>query len=76
MPREFPGEGLIEFSSRVPKSDYDEFIGNFPLHGATSWFIRTALREFNISCRDNPNAIAHIRANIQKLTTVPQPTGE
>lgn len=71
MPREFPAEGLVEFSSRVPKSDYEEFIQNFPLHGATSYFIRTALHEFNLQCRDNPNMVETIRESIRKMTPTP-----
>lgn len=76
MPREFPDLGLIEFSSRVPKNDYDEFIGNFPLHGATSWFIRTALREFNLQCRANPAAIETIRESIGKMLATSTSQGE
>ncbi len=62
----------VEFSSRVPKVDYDEFVGNFPLHGATSWFIRTALKEFNKQCTENPTVIEQVRAAITDMTTDPQ----
>ena len=61
----------VEFSSRVPREDYDEFAGNFPLHGATSWFIRTSLKEFNKKCRDNPSLIETIREAIEQMTKDP-----
>lgn len=54
MPREFPEAGQIEFSGRVSKEDYDEFVGRFPIHGATTWFIRSSLKNFLEQCRTNP----------------------
>ena len=62
----------VEFSSRVPKTDYDEFIGNFPLHGATSWFIRTALKEFNKKCSESPVVVEQVRQAITEMTNDPQ----
>jgi hypothetical protein len=69
---EMPNElQQVEFSSRVPKSDYDEFVGNFPVHGAVSWFIRSALKEFNKQCRAEPSTIERIREAIVEVMKEP-----
>lgn len=62
----------VEFSSRVSKEDYDEFNGNFPLHGATSWFIRAALKEFNKQCRENKTVVNLVRDAISEMSNDPQ----
>lgn len=61
----------VEFSSRVPREDYDEFVGNFPLHGATSWFIRRSLKEFNLQCRNDPSMIERIKEAIKEMSEKP-----
>jgi hypothetical protein len=55
MPREFPDTGQIEMSGRVDKRQYEEFTGRFPHHGATTWFIRTALTRFLEVVRKDPS---------------------
>lgn len=71
MPREFPEAGQIEFAGRVTKADYDEFIGRFPVHGATTWFIRTALSNFLNECRANPTLDEVVTEAIHNMTSDP-----
>lgn len=57
----------IEFSAKVPSEDYEEFKHNFPQYGAVSWFINSALREFNRLNRENPTARELVNESIQNL---------
>lgn len=71
MPREFPDAGQIEFAGRVSKADYEEFIGRFPLHGATTWFIRSALSRFLTECQVNPSLDEIVTEAIKNMTSDP-----
>lgn len=66
MPREYPEAGLIEMSSKVPKEHYERFIGLFPQHGATSWFIRTALEKFLSEVENEPSSVDRIQEAIRE----------
>lgn len=66
MPREYPELGLIEMSSKVPSDQYERFIGHFPQHGATSWFIRTALEKFLAEIEKEPSSIERIQEAIRE----------
>lgn len=51
-----------EFSSHVPREEYEFFKEMFPQYGATKWFINTALVEFNERVRNDAsvkNIVAH-----------------
>lgn len=69
MPREYP-DNLIEFSAKVPKADYEEFIGYLPIHGSTAWLIRNALKEINAKLRDDPTLVSRLREAITEMTKV------
>lgn len=65
MPRET--ETQVELTARVDRPDYDEFIGNLPTFGATSWFIRTAVKNFNEQCKKDPSLADKVRAAIEDM---------
>lgn len=44
----------VEFSGRVPQSEFDTFREAFPQYGATNWFINMALASFNRLIEENP----------------------
>lgn len=46
----------VEFSARVSASDHEAFRSMFPMQGATSWFIRTALAAFLLRVDHNITA--------------------
>ena len=71
MPREFPEAGQIEFSGRVSKADYDEFVGRFPQYGATTWFIRTALSKFLVECRSSSTLDEIVTEAIKNMSSDP-----
>lgn len=57
----------VEFSSHVPKEDYDYFREQFPQYGATKWFITSALREFNERVRANPTLKEQVAYSIEHM---------
>lgn len=67
MPREFPDTSQVEFSAKVDKADYEEFIGHLPIHGATAWLIRGALKNINEKLRDDPSLTLQLRESISEL---------
>lgn len=67
MPREFPDTQQVEFSAKVSKADYEEFIGLLPIHGATAWLIRGALKIINEKLRDDPALTEQLRESITEL---------
>ena len=69
MPREYP-DNLVEFSAKVPKADYEEFIGLLPIHGATAWLIRNALKECNAKLRNDPTLVERLREAIGEALKV------
>lgn len=69
MPREYP-DNLIEFSAKVSKTDYEEFIGYLPIHGSTAWLIRNALKTINAKLRDDPTLVDRLREAITEITKV------
>lgn len=71
MPREFPDTGQIEMSGRVDKRLYDEFVGRFPHHGATTWFIRTSLVKFLDTIRDDPSLEEQVAEAMRSLAEQP-----
>lgn len=66
MPREYVETNQVEMSARVSKELYDEFIGLFPQHGASSWLIRTALEQFLEEVRKEPSTIERLREAIRE----------
>lgn len=71
MPREYPDTDQVEFTGRVARPDYEEFIGRFPMYGATTWFIRTALSRFLAECQANPSLDDIIIEAIRNMTSDP-----
>lgn len=71
MPREFPDTGQVEMSAKVPKELYDEFIGFFPQHGASSWFIRTALTNLIAEVSKDVPAVDRVREAIRESIRQP-----
>ena len=64
----------VDFAARIPREPYNEFKENFPMYGATTWFIETALIEFNALVRENPSLKAHVAqavANMVRRDTQP-----
>lgn len=57
----------VEFSSSVPKEEYDFFKENFPQYGAVKWFINTALKEFNDRVRENPSLREQVNGAVQSM---------
>lgn len=58
---------LIEFSAKIPAEDYEEFKKNCPQYGAVTWFIQTAVRNFNDLLRENPTARETVGAAVDKM---------
>lgn len=57
-----------EFGARVPREDYEEFREHFPeLYGATAWFIRTSLKEFNKRLREDPDLKDQVHLSINEM---------
>jgi hypothetical protein len=69
MPKEY-ADNLIEFSAKVSKADYEEFIGYLPIHGSTAWLIRNALKEINNKLRADPTLTERLREAIAETTRV------
>lgn len=55
----------VEFSARVPFSEYEVFKSAFPQYGATNWFINTVLRAFNQRIAEQPDLKEQIDAAIK-----------
>lgn len=47
----------VEFSAKIPKEAYDEFLEYVPTYGGTTWFINAVLLEFNSQMRKNPDQL-------------------
>lgn len=62
----------VEFGARVPQDEYEFFKENFPQYGAVTWFVNTALSEFNQRLRDNPSAKEQIEKSIEALLGIKQ----
>lgn len=56
-----------EFSAVVPDEEYDFFTKNFPIYGATKWFINSSLKEFNQKVRDNPSIRQLVIESIEEM---------
>lgn len=67
MPREFPDTNQVEFSAKIDKALYEEFIGYLPIHGATAWLIRGAVTNINEKLRNNPTLVEQLRESISEL---------
>lgn len=57
----------VEFSAKVPRSEYDIFKERFPQYGAVNWFINTTLAEFNRKVEENPASTELINQAISKM---------
>lgn len=55
----------VEFSARVPQSEYLRFKERFPQYGASQWFINAALRAFNDRVADSPSLEEVVNDSIQ-----------
>lgn len=67
MPREFPEQGLTEVMARIPTADYEKFIGNFPMYGAISWFVREAFVAFNAKIEASPSLREEVIDSINEM---------
>ncbi len=63
--REYPENGTVEYTAKIPKPMYEEFIGFFPQYGSNSWFIRGALENLLELCRQQPRSVDLLRAAIE-----------
>lgn len=54
-----------EFSAKVPDEQYEDFVKNTDgIYGASTWFINTALREFNERLSQQPNLRQLIKESV------------
>lgn len=64
MARDDPEQGTAEMTGRVPRSQYNDFIGRFPMYGASSWLIRTSLDALLREVENDPTLEERIRIAI------------
>jgi len=57
----------VEFSSKVPREEYDRFKERFPQYGAVNWLINTMLKTFNDLCDMTPDAQEIINRSINLM---------
>jgi hypothetical protein len=58
---------IAEFSAKVPREEYEFFRDTFPQYGASTWFITSALVEFNARLRENPSLKEHVDRSIDAM---------
>ena len=57
----------VEMSARVAEEDYREFESLLPIRGATTWFIRNALKELLASLREDDSIQERVRSAVEKM---------
>lgn len=59
-----------EFSARVPEEEVQKFVKHTDgIYGATTWFINSALKEFNKRMDENPDLLQEqVRQSIRGFT--------
>lgn len=55
----------VEFSARVPQSEYARFKARFPQYGSVQWFINSVLKQFNDRLQAEPSLEEVIHESIQ-----------
>lgn len=61
-------KGQREFSAVVDEAEYRKFVGHLPMNGATTWFIRTALRNFNQQLDQDPDLVQIVQRAVMAAT--------
>jgi hypothetical protein len=59
--------GKTEFSALVPTPEYEKFRRRFPGYGASTWFINSALLEFNARMEQHPELQKEIEKSIEAM---------
>lgn len=57
----------VAMTAKVYKEDIDRFNALFPMYGAATWFIRTALREFLTKVEASPTMQEHVKDGIAEM---------
>lgn len=65
--------GGVEFPARVHEQDYQQFNELFPQYGATSWFVRSVLKQFNEASRSWPTSPRQVEMAVDTVLTGFQP---
>ena len=59
-----------DFGAKVPTTEYERFRNNFPMYGATTWFINTALKRFNDAVERNPSMLDKVDEAIIRMVEI------
>ena len=56
-----------EMSAKVPEKEFNRFRNHVTSWGAATWFINTALREFNDRMDREPSLQDHVRESVERM---------